>query len=83
MIRKSIEITGRGEYTIQSNTSLHEAALLKLDTAKAKTILGWKPMLNLEENLRFTLDWYDAHYTNQQMPAFTDAQIDLFFSRLV
>ena len=83
MIRKSIEIVGKGKYAIQSDASVHEAGLLKLDTAKAKTILGWKPILSLEENLRFTLDWYGAHYADKDMTAFTDAQINSFFGRFV
>lgn len=37
---------------------LHEAGLLKLDITKAVNLLGWKPKLNFEETIRFTIDGY-------------------------
>ena len=37
---------------------LHEAGLLKLDITKAVNLLGWKPRLNFEETIKFTIDGY-------------------------
>jgi CDP-glucose 4,6-dehydratase len=37
---------------------LHEAGLLKLDITKAVNQLGWKPKLNFEETIKFTIDGY-------------------------
>jgi CDP-glucose 4,6-dehydratase len=37
---------------------LHEAGLLKLDITKAVNLLGWKPKLNFEETIRFTIEGY-------------------------
>lgn len=37
---------------------LHEAGLLKLDITKAVNQLGWKPKLNFEQTIRFTIDGY-------------------------
>jgi CDP-glucose 4,6-dehydratase len=36
----------------------HEAHLLKLDCSKSKALLGWKPKLNLEQALDWTVSWY-------------------------
>jgi CDP-glucose 4,6-dehydratase len=36
----------------------HEAALLNLDCTKAKTLLGWRPRLNLRQALDYTVQWY-------------------------
>lgn len=36
----------------------HEATLLYLDSAKARTVLGWKPVWNIEESINRTADWY-------------------------
>ncbi|MES2568254.1 MAG: CDP-glucose 4,6-dehydratase [Bacteroidota bacterium] len=41
-----------------SSEKLHEAGLLKLDITKAVNQLGWKPKLNFEETIRFTIDGY-------------------------
>lgn len=37
---------------------LHEAGLLKLDITKAVNFLGWKPKLNFEETIQFTINGY-------------------------
>ncbi len=39
-------------------TKLHEAGLLKLDITKAVNLLNWKPKLNFEETIRFTIEGY-------------------------
>lgn len=38
----------------------HEAGLLVLDCAKARTLLGWRPRLGLDEALLWTAGWYRA-----------------------
>lgn len=39
----------------------HEANLLYLDSAKAKSLLGWRPVWTLDEALSATAEWY-RHY---------------------
>lgn len=41
-----------------STTHPHEAMLLQLDIAKAKTHLDWRPVWNIEEAIRHTASWY-------------------------
>lgn len=36
----------------------HESELLSLDCTKAKTRLKWKPQLNLQDALKYTVEWY-------------------------
>jgi len=43
---------------ISSVNSPHEANLLTLDCTKAKTYLQWFPKLNVQEAIKFTVDWY-------------------------
>ena len=52
----------------------HEAAVLRLDCTKAKSKLGWRPVLGLERTLDLTAQWYrDA---GSRPPAeITDRQI--------
>lgn len=37
---------------------LHEAAVLRLDTTRARTHLGWRPALSIDEAVALTVDWY-------------------------
>lgn len=41
-----------------NNNKLHEAGLLKLDITKAVNVLGWKPKLNFEQTIQFTIEGY-------------------------
>ena len=45
----------------------HETHLLKLNSAKARSRLGWRPVLSLEEALDQTCNWYEACYRGQDM----------------
>ncbi len=43
------------EYT---QPDYHEATFLKLDIAKATSALNWKPLLDFDETMKFTIDGY-------------------------
>ena len=42
----------------------HEATRLYLDSAKARTLLGWEPIWNIEVGLQKTAEWYHQFYTH-------------------
>ena len=48
---------------VSDSDALHEAKLLMLDITKAKTRLGWKPRLDVEETIKLTVDWYKRYKT--------------------
>lgn len=60
----------------------HEATLLKLDSAKARAELGWKPVLGVSDALDMIADWYAAHAAGGDMAAFTAQQIAGYRARL-
>ena len=64
--------------TSEINTSLHEAALLKLNCDKALSDLNWTSNLNFEETVRMTIEWYKAFYEGDEglMYDFTISQIN-------
>jgi CDP-glucose 4,6-dehydratase len=62
--------------------SPHEAGCLKLDASKARTLLGWRPVLPIEEALRWTAEWYVAWQQGESMQAFTLRQIAEYQKRL-
>lgn len=57
---------------------LHEAGLLKLDSAMARAQLGWCPVWKLEQALDATIDWQLAWQQSQDMAAFSLAQIHTY-----
>lgn len=59
LINKLIQYTGKGDFIIADKAnSLHEANLLKLDVSKTENLLGYKNLLNVEEALHLTAEWY-------------------------
>ena len=47
----------------------HEAGLLQLDTAKARSRLNWSPVWSLEEALEKTATWYQAQLSGDKPPS--------------
>jgi len=55
----------------------HEANLLRLDIAKAASVLGWQPKLAIEDTVAWTVDWYRHHQASPtQGRAITERQIE-------
>jgi len=46
------------EWIVNSVDDLHEATYLKLDSSKARTYLDWRPIWNIQQALKHTVDWY-------------------------
>lgn len=60
----------------------HEARLLKLDCSKAKSLLHWCPIWNLETGLKKTVDWYLAYVANKNLRDVTMGQIDDYMTQV-
>ncbi len=59
----------------------HEATILRLDSTKAKTQLGWTPLLSIKDAVSLTVDWYRAANSgNQNMATFSESQIEHYSS---
>ncbi|MBX2921429.1 MAG: CDP-glucose 4,6-dehydratase [Chitinophagaceae bacterium] len=59
LVERAIKSWGSGTWTAASNPDQpHEAGLLQLDITKAQTELKWKPKLNAESSIDWTIDWY-------------------------
>lgn len=73
---KLAALWGRGASWVRDNApSVHEAHYLKLDSSKARSDLGWRPRLNLETALEWTLDWYRQWLAIGDITAITREQI--------
>jgi CDP-glucose 4,6-dehydratase len=78
IVKKAIEILGKGEYKIQKDESMHEAGLLLLDNTKAKSLLGWEPRFAIDEALKYTFEWYRAYADGEDMREYSLEQIKIF-----
>jgi CDP-glucose 4,6-dehydratase len=61
----------------------HEANLLRLDTAKAREMLGWSPLLDFAETVDWTTQWYRALADGQDVVATTMMQVDRYLGQRV
>lgn len=53
------EMWGQDAQIIKQKTNgFHEAKYLKLDNSKARASLNWKPILEIKDSLKLTIDWY-------------------------
>ena len=60
----------------------HEAGALRLDCARARERLGWRPVLSLDEAVAETVRWYRAHLdAPASIPALTARQIRDYAAR--
>ena len=57
---------------------LHEARYLKLDSSRARSLLGWRPRWGLGEALDATVAWYRALHAGAGMSAVTAEQIETY-----
>lgn len=56
----------------------HEAGTLLVDGAKARSRLGWRPRLAVDEAVAWTADWYRRSYAGEPAAALCEAQIERY-----
>lgn len=61
----------------------HEAGLLRLDASRATALLGWSPLLDFDETLTWTADWYRAYAQGDDVRAKTFEQVDAYLGQRV
>lgn len=59
-------------------SELHEAGLLRLDSSRARQVLGWQPRWTLQQCLTQTLDWHLAWQNGDDMRRVTLGQLNLY-----
>lgn len=79
IVRKMIETWGEGAaYELDSQPQVHEANYLKLDSSKARSLLGWVPKLELSQALQWLTEWYKVCEQGEDMCKYTLSQIDTY-----
>lgn len=61
VVEKVLKCIGKGSFkclSLKECDNLHESDILLLDNSKSSRLLGWNPILNIDDTIKFTCDWY-------------------------
>jgi CDP-glucose 4,6-dehydratase len=76
--RLSAHWGGRPSWYLDPAPALPEQRALALSSSLAAEVLGWRPVLPLDDALTWTAEWYAAHHEGGDMASVTGEQIDRF-----
>ncbi len=64
----------------ESQAHFHEAGLLKLSCDKALSFLNWTPVLDFDETMKISAEWFRSFYEDgaDGIRAITDGQLDYY-----
>lgn len=57
----------------------HEANFLFLNCKKARDVLGWRPIWNINETIANTVEWYKDYYYGKSIPDCMERQLKKFY----
>lgn len=72
---------GGATWTLSPGPHPHEAHTLRIDAAKARERLGWRPRLDLPTAIAWSAEWYRRRAAGESARALCDEQIDLYLAR--
>ena len=77
IVDKCVDLWGAGASSIVAprTEQPHEATFLQLDCSKAKSLLGWYPVWNIEEALKRVIDWHRAQRAGSEMQSYMRDEI--------
>lgn len=80
IVERLAKLWGSGaEWRMESDRpSPHESTVLKLDSSKARTLLGWRSRLDIFSALEWVVEWYKNYHEDHSMRELTEAQIDRY-----
>ena len=67
--------TDTAALALEPDTGVHEAQHLRLDSAKARSRLGWRPRWNIQKALDMTSEWHSRWRSGAEMREVTQAQV--------
>ena len=79
VVQLALKGWGQGRYHVEVDPAApHEAALLRLDSSKARQRLPWTPRYSASQAIEKTVEWY-RHATSNPL-AYTRRQIEEYFA---
>jgi CDP-glucose 4,6-dehydratase len=73
VVKRIKQLWSKVEYEIRENPdTLYEAGSLKLDCSKARSLLEWKPVWDIEKTIEKTTKWYMEFYEKGKVISLDD-----------
>ncbi len=72
--------SNNSKIVIDDNINLPESEILRLDSTKAKEILNWEPLMDIDTSIKETSLWYEKFYSKKEIYDFTVNQINKYLS---
>jgi len=77
-VDRALALWGDGGWESESEQQSPEASLLHLDASLATAALGWRPRLDFDTSLAWTVDWWRAAAAGDDLRRLALAQIDAY-----
>lgn len=78
IVRRIIKQWGEGRYETDTSPQPREEHSLMLNTEKAKMLLGWRPVYNINETVMRTVEWYKRFYAGEDMYDYSIREIEAY-----
>lgn len=83
LVQKMLKKWGNGgSWKQDESANPHEANYLKLDSSKARTMLGWKNLYTVEESLDMVTEWYKQYFCGREMSLYSAGIIKSYEKQL-
>ena len=79
--RLSAACGGQGRWNTPALAQPHEAGLLRVDSSKARALLGWKSLFSIDDALAAIVAWHRAWREGDDMRRFSLGQLDDYMER--
>lgn len=80
----ALDVWGKPDFkVVLGNAKFREAGLLRLDSSKAISELGWHPVLKATEAISWTADWYKTYLSKNNMAMTKTREQIQEFTRLI
>lgn len=78
LVNKLFRLWGGGSWAASSETNPKESLVLKLDSTRAKKVLGWESRLDLDTALAWTVEWRKLQVEGGDLRSLSMDQISRF-----
>ncbi len=78
ILRKLEKKLKKSKFKVKDKLKIHETKLLKLDSSKSKSLLGWNSCWDIDATLDKTIEWHQAWKNNEDMMKFSLSQINSY-----